>query len=271
MLSLLADRDLRKLVRALFFATALLAASPAWGQLPTLDELSSRLGGDIAKSGKKTVIVLDFLSPEGAVPAVGPFLADRLSEALARTAKDFRVVDRSRLNAILEEQKVPVGDALNPERIAKLVGALVGAEIVITGSVQTTPDTVALSVSVRDVSTGIIASIDSITTPGVKDTTFRTAKVRYPGGTFMALFTVEQQFPIAHPLHGVLFFDAGNAWDLVQEARPFDLKMGAGAGIRLEIPLLGNIGFDFGYGFNRGDLGDHPKWVGHFLLGQTSF
>lgn len=154
MLSLLADRHLRKFVRALFFATALLAAPPAWAQLPTLDELSSRVGEDIAKSGKKTVIVLDFLSPEGAVPAVGPFLADRLSEALARTAKDFRVVDRSRLNAILEEQKVPVGDALNPERIAKLVGALVGAEIVITGSVQTTPDTVALSVSVRDVTTG---------------------------------------------------------------------------------------------------------------------
>jgi hypothetical protein len=47
--------------------------------------------------------------------------------------------------------------------------------------------------------------------------------------------------------------------------------MGAGAGIRLEIPLLGNVGFDFGYGFNRGDLRDHPRWVGHFLLGQTSF
>src|SRR6266852_250586 len=154
MLSLLADRHLRRLVRALFFATALLAASPAWAQLPTLDELASRLGGDIVKSGKKTVIVLDFLGPQGGVPAVGPFLADKLSEALARTAKDFRVVDRLRLNAILEEQKVPVGDALNPERIAKLVGALVGAEIVITGSVQTTPDTVALSVSVRDVSTG---------------------------------------------------------------------------------------------------------------------
>jgi outer membrane protein insertion porin family len=95
--------------------------------------------------------------------------------------------------------------------------------------------------------------------------------IRYPGGRFMTLLSIEQQFPIAHPLHGVLFFDAGNAWDLLHEARPFDLKLGAGAGIRLEIPLLGNIGFDFGYGFNRGDLRDRPRWVGHFLLGQTSF
>lgn len=84
----------------------------------------------------------------------------------------------------------------------------------------------------------------------------------------MSLLTLEQQFPIAHPLHGVLFFDAGNTWDLVRETRPFDLKLGAGIGIRLEIPLLGNIGFDYGYGFDRDD---GPRFVGHFLIGQTSF
>jgi len=99
----------------------------------------------------------------------------------------------------------------------------------------------------------------------------RFATVRYPGGRFMTLFSLEQQFPIAHPLHGVVFFDAGNAWDLLREIQPFDLRLGAGVGIRLEIPLLGNIGFDYGYGFNRRDLVDRPKFVGHFLIGQTSF
>jgi outer membrane protein insertion porin family len=124
---------------------------------------------------------------------------------------------------------------------------------------------------VRDVSTGVVQSIDSLTTPGVKDTTFQKVKVRYPGGTFMTLLTLEQQFPIAHPLHGVIFFDAGNTWDLFSKARAFDLRMGAGVGVRLEIPLLGNIGFDYGYGFNRRELGDRPKFVGHFLIGQTSY
>jgi outer membrane protein insertion porin family len=111
---------------------------------------------------------------------------------------------------------------------------------------------------------------DSLGQPStVTDTSF--SLVRYPGGRFMTLFTVEQQFPIAHPLHGVIFFDAGNAWDQLREIRPLDLRIGAGAGIRLEIPLLGNIGFDYGYGFDRRDLGDKPKFVGHFLIGQTSF
>jgi outer membrane protein insertion porin family len=66
----------------------------------------------------------------------------------------------------------------------------------------------------------------------------------------------------------VLFFDAGNVWDLWREIRPLDLKCGAGIGFRMEIPLLGVIGFDYAYGFNRDD---RPRWVGHFLIGQTSF
>lgn len=91
---------------------------------------------------------------------------------------------------------------------------------------------------------------------------------RYPGGRYMELFTMEQQFPIVHPLHGVLFFDAGNVWDLKREIQPFKLKMGAGMGLRMEIPILGNVGFDYGYGFNRDD---GARWQGHFLLGNVSF
>jgi outer membrane protein insertion porin family len=94
------------------------------------------------------------------------------------------------------------------------------------------------------------------------------SKSRYPGGTTALAFTMEQQFPIVHPLHGVIFVDAGNTWDLWQEVKPFQLKIGAGAGLRMEIPLLGNIGFDYGYGFNRDD---GPRAVGHFLIGNVVF
>ena len=96
----------------------------------------------------------------------------------------------------------------------------------------------------------------------------RISRIRYPGGRYLGLFTFEQQFPIAHPLHGLLFFDAGNVWDLRNEIRPMDLKVGAGIGFRMEIPLLGNIGFDYGYGFHRDD---RPRWAGHFMLGNVNF
>jgi outer membrane protein insertion porin family len=93
-------------------------------------------------------------------------------------------------------------------------------------------------------------------------------KQRYPGGRFFETYTVEEQFPVVNPLHAVLFVDAGNTWDQFHEIQPLDLKVGAGIGFRLEIPLLGNVGFDFGYGFNRDD---GPRFKGHFLLGNVNF
>ncbi len=115
-----------------------------------------------------------------------------------------------------------------------------------------------------------IANIDSLTNPGKFDTTYTyvSTKVRYPGGRYMSLYSIEQQFPIVPPLHGVIFFDAGNAWDQWREIQPLKLRKSVGIGFRMEIPLLGNIGFDYGYGFDRDD-GPHGK--GHFLLGNVSF
>jgi outer membrane protein assembly factor BamA len=109
---------------------------------------------------------------------------------------------------------------------------------------------------------------DPLAAPDSTLTLTTSTTVRYPGGRFFATYTVEEQFPIVHPLHAVVFFDAGNTWDLFHEIQPFDLKMGAGVGLRLEIPLLGNVGFDFGYGFNRDD---GPRTKGHFLLGNVNF
>jgi len=105
-------------------------------------------------------------------------------------------------------------------------------------------------------------------TTGNTNLVSRVSRIRYPGGRYLGLFTLEQQFPIAHPLHGLFFFDAGNVWDQRSEINPRQLKVGAGIGFRMEIPLLGNIGFDYGYGFQRDD---RPRWAGHFMLGNVNF
>jgi outer membrane protein insertion porin family len=109
---------------------------------------------------------------------------------------------------------------------------------------------------------------------------FRDVQVRYPGGRYFTTYTFEQQFPVVNPLHAVIFLDAGNTWDLGKEIQPFNLKMGAGVGFRIDIPLLGNIGFDYAYGFDRDvkyrDASGNvvtvtrPRWVGHFLLGNVN-
>jgi len=89
------------------------------------------------------------------------------------------------------------------------------------------------------------------------------------GGRTMLLGTAELKFPITGersqlPLHGLFFVDAGNTWDSGDDTHPSDLYWGAGAGIRVEVPVLGNLGVDFGYGFDdvRG-----KDWIVHYQFG----
>jgi outer membrane protein insertion porin family len=90
----------------------------------------------------------------------------------------------------------------------------------------------------------------------------------YPGGRWMTILTLEQQFPIANPLRGLLFVSGGNTWNSWDSIEPFQLKKSAGFGFRLEVPMLGNLGLDFGYGFDRFP---RPGWRTHFLLGNMVF
>lgn len=89
---------------------------------------------------------------------------------------------------------------------------------------------------------------------------------RYPGGRKMLIAGAEIQFPIADPLHGLFFFDAGNTWNSTREIDLGDLRRSVGMGIRFEVPALGRIGLDFGYGLDREEGGG---WKTHFQLGNT--
>ncbi len=89
---------------------------------------------------------------------------------------------------------------------------------------------------------------------------------KYPGGRFMLTMTAEYQFPIVHPIHGLFFFDAGDTWtSLTDDFDIGSLRKGAGFGIRLEIPGIGQVGFDYGYGFDRDD---GPNWEPHLQFGR---
>ena len=89
---------------------------------------------------------------------------------------------------------------------------------------------------------------------------------RYPGGRRMLIAGAEIQFPIAEPLHGLLFFDAGNTWNSTRDVDLGDLRRAVGFGFRFEVPALGRIGFDLGYGL---DKEEGAGWRTHFQLGNT--
>ena len=88
------------------------------------------------------------------------------------------------------------------------------------------------------------------------------------GGKVALVLNAEYKIPFAKGVYGLFFADAGNAWeglgDVELDSRN-DLKKSAGFGIRIEIPMMGIMGFDFGYGFDK----PVPGWEPHFQIGTA--
>lgn len=84
------------------------------------------------------------------------------------------------------------------------------------------------------------------------------------GGRFMHTMTYQVTVPLAQTVFALAFLDAGNTWNSFRGADPFEYKKGAGLGIRLELPALGTVGFDYGYGYDKPGGG---AWEPHLSLG----
>jgi outer membrane protein insertion porin family len=86
------------------------------------------------------------------------------------------------------------------------------------------------------------------------------------GGRSEALFSLEYRLKLSRGLTALAFLDAGNAWESLTRVNLSQLKRGVGAGVRLEIPMLGWLGFDLGYGFDQDQPGT-AKLQPHFQIG----
>lgn len=90
-------------------------------------------------------------------------------------------------------------------------------------------------------------------------------------GYAYAKFTFELHFPFllqpATTIYAIAFAEAGNAWTTVKDFSPFDLKRSAGVGARIYLSVLGFLGIDWAYGFDKvwGKRGGSQL---HFVLGQ---
>ncbi len=66
------------------------------------------------------------------------------------------------------------------------------------------------------------------------------------------------------------FLEAGNAWNNISEYNPFDIKRSAGLGLRIMLPMVGLLGIDWGYGFDRPNPFTRERGGSniHFVLGR---
>lgn len=70
-------------------------------------------------------------------------------------------------------------------------------------------------------------------------------------------------------IYALAFVEGGNAWTDIKKFNPFDMKRSAGVGVRIFLPMVGMMGIDWGYGFDK--VFGSKKYGGsqfHFVLGQ---
>lgn len=92
------------------------------------------------------------------------------------------------------------------------------------------------------------------------------------GGRGALLANAELRMKLNDQAYLLMFYDIGNSWENMTEARNdnfLPLYSGAGIGVRLEIPMLGILGIDFGYGFTETNYSGGGKWEPHFQMGTS--
>ncbi|MDD2798240.1 MAG: outer membrane protein assembly factor BamA [Bacteroidales bacterium] len=70
-------------------------------------------------------------------------------------------------------------------------------------------------------------------------------------------------------IFALAFVEAGNAWANLDNFNPFQLKRSAGTGVRILLPMIGMLGIDWAYGFDK--VFNSRQYSGsnfHFIIGQ---
>lgn len=86
-------------------------------------------------------------------------------------------------------------------------------------------------------------------------------------------FVAELRYPFmlesSSTIYGLAFAEAGNAWTDFKYFNPFALKRSLGAGVRIYLPMIGMLGIDWAYGFDKtfGTKSNSGSNF-HFVIGQ---
>ncbi len=84
------------------------------------------------------------------------------------------------------------------------------------------------------------------------------------GGRHFLILTFEERWRFNDQVYALAFAEAGNSWWRLDMVDLGSLKRSVGIGIRAEVPMLGILGFDLGYGIDN----DGGRWVPHFQMGS---
>lgn len=124
----------------------------------------------------------------------------------------------------------------------------------------------------------VLSGFNTVQLRGYEDRSIGPVENNYPVGTTNFKVTAELRFPLALnpiPIYFLTFAEAGNVWGRLGDFNPFDLKRSAGVGMRVMMPPIGLLGFDYGFGFDADTFSASPTqapissgWHFHFQFGR---
>ena len=83
-------------------------------------------------------------------------------------------------------------------------------------------------------------------------------------------FSLELRYPLMlgnTTIYALSFIEGGNAWSETRKFNPFEMKRSGGVGVRIFLPMVGLMGIDWAYGFDK-VFGKKGGSQFHFILGQ---
>jgi len=94
-----------------------------------------------------------------------------------------------------------------------------------------------------------------------------------PSARAYSRLSMEMRYPLilepSSTIYALVFAEAGDAWKSMSDFAPFNLKRSAGAGVRIFLPMIGLMGIDWAYGFDKPfGSGSRGGSNFHFILGQ---
>ena len=126
---------------------ALWAPTPASAQHSELDDLAARVAKHIQKKNKKRVYVVPFRGRNGTLSALGDELTRSFRESLGRAAPTIEVMDESALVPLAKRFGLAPYWAKSPGFAEN--AALAGAELIVTGILESRKNTSRLTTKLR--------------------------------------------------------------------------------------------------------------------------
>ncbi len=118
-----------------------------------IHDITVELSKKIAESGKKRIAVADFKDLNGNITFLGSFIANEFNTTLPESGHGFEVIDRSRINFLIKENKL--GDMTNPSEAIKL-GKLASIDALVYGTFTPFSENVRLNLTILDLQRGVI-------------------------------------------------------------------------------------------------------------------